>query len=403
MRQPTITIVQRGKADRFGRLRLYLSYAFNYKTNYISLGWKVKPAEWIKNEQKVAGKVLSGGANAARINADLLNTMSKAYETIAEIQAQNRFPAFEEFEKMFIGDAPAKKMQEQNFSDLALTVLKKEFEAMQISRATKESYEVAVRKFEKIIGRVPFNGITRMTILAFKGDLSKSYNPNLASQYTRNLKIVYNRIAKNFNLTDSKPFDSITYDFERMSPKKEMSKEEFETLYEQFKTMPETSKHFETLRRFLFMCLGLRFSDTNLIEKSHLIEFEDAGQTYLAISKPSQKTKGAGILPILPESQEWLLKWRENGFLFDQVSYDTYYDRLKRVTKMILGRELTTHYGRHFAGDFIINTDTLDMEDVKAVLGISSPAVAEIYAKRKIKNTVRKYYEAVANKDTKKT
>ena len=58
-----------------------------------------------------------------------------------------------------------------------------------------------------------------------------------------------------------------------------------------------------------------------------------------------------------------------------------YNKTLKEIAVKIIGREITSHYGRHYAGDLAINSG-FDIDDVKAILGISKEGTARIYAQR---------------------
>ncbi|MCB9334421.1 MAG: hypothetical protein H6574_25525, partial [Lewinellaceae bacterium] len=68
MRQPSIAIVQRGRADRFGMQKLYLRYAWNYHTNYIALPWKLLPKDWDARAQIVKPRATLGGESAVVVN-----------------------------------------------------------------------------------------------------------------------------------------------------------------------------------------------------------------------------------------------------------------------------------------------------------------------------------------------
>lgn len=243
--------------------------------------------------------------------------------------------------------------------------------------------------------------ITRGKALQFKGILTTTKNANVAAQYTRNVGAVYGKILKNWNIPDrDKPFN-IEKKIERLSKKKELLPSEYRELYDAMKASPPESEKFEVLRRFIFMCGGIRFSDTNLIEKEkHYFEFQENGEVLRGISKPAQKSGEVGIIPILPQDAEWLLRWRPSGLLFDPVDYNQYLLRLKQISRSIIGREISTHYGRHFAGDSIVNQEGLGMDDVQAILGISNAEIAKIYAQKDIKKVISKYYKSVAQKAT---
>lgn len=92
-----------------------------------------------------------------------------------------------------------------------------------------------------------------------------------------------------------------------------------------------------------------------------------------------------------------LLQWQADGFLFEKSSYVAYVKRLKKLSLELIGREITTHFGRHFTGDFILNSTGMGLDDVKAIIGVKSDRIAEIYAQKDIKEVLKKFYAAVAN------
>ncbi|MBL7797186.1 MAG: hypothetical protein JNJ90_11885, partial [Saprospiraceae bacterium] len=65
------------------------------------------------------------------------------------------------------------------------------------------------------------------------------------------------------------------------------------------------------------------------------------------------------------------------------------------ISRELIGREITTHFGRHFTGDLILNSGVMDAEDVKKILGVTSDRIAEVYAQRDIKALLKKFYTAV--------
>lgn len=111
--------------------------------------------------------------------------------------------------------------------------------------------------------------------------------------------------------------------------------------------------------------------------------------------KSARKTGTPEIVPISETDAQLLLQWQPDGSLFEAIDYRSYVARLKKVSKKLLGREITTHYGRHFTGDLILNSGLMDAEDVKKILGVTSGRIAEIYAQRDIKEVLRKFYRAV--------
>jgi hypothetical protein len=49
-----------------------------------------------------------------------------------------------------------------------------------------------------------------------------------------------------------------------------------------------------------------------------------------------------------------------------------YSKQLHTLSQELIGRGITTHYGRHFTGDFILNSGEMSIEYVKKILGVKS-------------------------------
>ncbi|MEZ4940670.1 MAG: hypothetical protein R3D58_07370 [Saprospiraceae bacterium] len=392
MKPPVVSIVQRGHQDRYGFQRLFLRYSWSYKTNYIALSWKLLPKDWDQATQTVRPRATLGGETVAVVNGDLAKTLNKAYAVIAELIASEQPPTFDAF-KPRMG---AEKKGTIRFFDAAVQLLDEEYAAKQISAATLRAYKASINKLKKLNGDLRMQELTREQVMAFKRNLVQSGKENMANQYVRYLKIIYGRVLKHYKLPDAhKPFEDVSIKIVKISEKKRITMEEYLTFRRALTGYEPGSTEYETLRRFLIMCRGLRFSDTNQIQKTqHYFAFEDGNTKFQYLAVDAQKTGTKGIVPI-STSDEVLLQWQPDGLLFEKLQYPTYVRRLKKLSFELIGREITTHFGRHFTGDFILNSTGMGLDDVKAIIGVKSDRIAEIYAQKDIKEVLRKFYAAV--------
>ena len=392
MKPPSISIVLRGYEDRFGFQRLFLRYSWCYRTNYIVLSWKLLPKDWDPVAQSVKPRATLGGETSVVVNGDLAKTMNKAYSVVAELIANDIPPTFEEFKaKMSMGKKTAVM-----FWDAAMKILDEEHREKQISRQTFTCYRAAVNKFREISGNLRVQELGRDQVLAFKRKMVLAGKENLANQYLRYLKIIYGRVLKYHKLGDlRKPFDNVSIKVVKISEKKSLAIEEYLVFKKALPQYAPDSPDHETIRRFLIMCRGLRFSDTKQIKKDlHYFEFHEGETLFRYLAVNAQKTGTKGIVPI-SESDAGLLKWEHDGFLFSKISYKSYVKRLKKLSLDLIGREITTHFGRHFTGDFILNSTDMSLDDVKTIIGVKSDRIAEIYAQKDIKEVLKKFYKAV--------
>lgn len=364
----------------------------------MALPWKLLEKDWDQVNQCVKPRATLGGETSVIVNSDLKKRINEAFSVVAELIAHGIPPTFEEF-RMKSG---ATKIASHIFYDSALRILEEEFRSKEISKSSFITYKSCLNKFRELEGNVRLQEISRDKVISFKRKLVMAGKENLANQYIKYLRVVFNRVIKHFGLNDMrKPFDNVEIKVVNISQKKSLSVEEYTTLREALSMYQVGSADYETIRRFLIMCRGLRFSDTKHITKEHYFEFKEGDITYRYFTAHAQKTGSKEIVPISEKDAELLLKWQPDGRLFRKIAAFTYREHLKRLSLKHIGREITTHYGRHFTGDFILNSGVMTLDDVKTILGVRSDRIAEIYAQKDVKDVLRKFYAAVADLESK--
>lgn len=378
MRFPKISFVLHGRSDKKGRKSIYFRWSYNYVTRYTITPFKITPLEWDEDGEKIKKKSIMGPNGAAQINAWIEARRLKALNFIQEsyISAET-IPSFEELVSFLDKRSIISTLF---FVKEGFDIIADEYSIGIISQGTHRAYFSALNKFKQIVGDSPINEITPKKLEKFKSGCQTS---NMASQYLRSLFAVFGKILKKFNIkTIDNPIkkDKIV----KIGNKKTLTVAEFELLYRYF--IGTSSPHEkEVLRRFLLLCKGLRFSDSNLLKAEHLRSIYDPEnkEELHYFFKEAKKTKIPCMLPISAQEILEIVKFNADGFLFSKVKVSNYNTSLKRISKQVIGREITSHYGRHFAGDFILNSPELgSIEDVKKVLGISDVSTAEVYAKR---------------------
>jgi hypothetical protein len=224
MRPPVISIVLRGYQDRFGFQKLFLRYAWSYRTNYLALPWKVLPKDWDPANQSVKPRATLGGETAMVVNNHLRTTLTKAYSIVADMIARDIPPAFDVFSQKMRADKKVVSL----FGETALQILKDEHAANEISHKTYITYKSAVNKFQGVMGPLRLQDISREKVLEFKRKMVANGKENLANQYVRYLKIIYGRVLKHFELDDQrKPFDRVEIKVVKISEKKSLTLEEY--------------------------------------------------------------------------------------------------------------------------------------------------------------------------------
>lgn len=392
MSRPKVSFALRGKPDAWGLIALALRYAFKYKTNYIWTSIRLKKSEWNPKRQclRPRSATMANGQLPARVEVAILDIKAKAVRIVEGLEKDRISPSFVHFKRRWedagekqATQTPSEKgheLGERKLVEVSASVLDFEVKTQMISESTKDAYMAAVRSLNKFRPDITVGEIDRKVLLEYKIHLIETSGDNLASQYLRNVKMVFSVLIKNHKW-ENDPFANVKITKpERMGDKKSMTEAEYRTIYDRYKSLPIGERESEALRRFLVMCRGFRFSDTSLIQKKHYIEFQRDGKVFRAISKKAQKNKVSGLAPMSEEDAQWLLRWTPDGRLFENVSYNTYRNALADATQKAIGRKLTTHYGRHFAGDHALNHWGLSLDEVKTVLGLSSQNMAEVYA-----------------------
>jgi hypothetical protein len=370
---PKISIVLKGRADRNNKKLLYLRYAIGGKTSWLSLKVSVAEANWDSKKRTVKGRSI----DASNINQYINSVKFESEQICFEWAAKNRgkFLSFEMFRSIFSKEESVK-------SDLPgissmIKVLEDMYGEKEISRASYRAYTVAVNSFLKANLAQTIPEITVAVVSAYRKMIVQKNNANVAAQYVRNLRVAFRHTIRRLGLQLTDPFtERVTVT--RLSGKKNLTLAEYTKIVTHFQKINGLDK--DILRRFLILCKGLRYSDTLHLKKSDLQEFKQGEDVLYYFNRRAQKSGIAGIIHFFGEEIE-LLQFDDDGRLFAQMTTADYNFHLKRLSSKIIGREITSHYGRHFAGDQAINSD-FDIDDVKAILGISNEDTARIYAQR---------------------
>ncbi len=393
---PTVTIVLHGRKDRYGRKVLYIRYAHNYKTNYISTGFKVLEKDWDPIATKVRSRsAMLGGESAARINMALNNLLEQATLAVLKMSDDKKQFSFQTFKAFLSGEEKPPIMLYESF----VKVLDEEKSQGIISKATHKAYKVAVKAYINILGNTSIFDIKNQDVTNFMSILTEKHNDNIAAQYCRNIKVVFNKVLKSEQIDIKNPFER-TLKINRLSDKKQITVNEYLLLKDYF-MQKATDNEKETLKCFFICCRGARWSESMLIQKQHYTQEEVDGVMYRYFIKPKKKTKTAAVVPITQWDAENLLDFQQDGYLLKRSTYNNFIAQLQAISVLVIGRPITSHYGRHFAGEIIINDRAMDRDDVKNILGIKSTEVSEIYAERKALDSIRKFYDAVASMELK--
>jgi integrase len=375
MKLPKIAIILKGRPDKNNKQLLYIRYSIGGKTSWLSLGISVAESNWDAKRRMVKNRDI----DSATLNQIIASTKFEAEQIALTFLSQNRNEVFtfDLFKKQFLKTAEAKVVPDLLPISMLLQTVDDMLQEKAISPASHNAYRAAVNMFLKSELATTLNGLNPTIINAFRKEVITTRNENVAGQYIRNLAVVFRHTVRRNTLHLPDPFTEKIV-VKRLSNKKTLTHEEYQKFTDVFKTA--TGKEREIIRRFLILCKGLRYSDTLLLHQTDLQEFIQGGEKLLYFNRAAQKSGVAGIIGFYEQEQE-LLEFKSNGHLFDKLPISEYNTQLKKISKKIINREITSHYGRHYAGDLAINSG-FDIDDVKAILGISKEGTARIYAQR---------------------
>jgi hypothetical protein len=394
-RHPTISLTIRGKADRWGKKIIYLSYAFRGSTKFLSLGFSLLPEHWSAKDRRVKAK----NPNSPTYNGLLAQKMLHAEKVMLQIVSEGKTPNFDIFKFRFLENDRVQLFGLEDLTILAAKML----EQGKIKKSTCKCYVISVTTFKKAVpGTMWLTDIQPEHIKIYYDYLLGTGSHNRAAQYCKFFQVVLGHATKALRIQlDDRLFDDVAdKKIVRISDKKNLTKQEYENLKNAYidpkNSLKLNAQELNTLRAFLILSKGLRYSDLKYLHKDKLQSMEYEGQKIAYFNIPAQKTSVAGIIYFTTDEQH-LLNFGPDGYLFQMAkSSSTYNISLKRLALKIIGREITSHYGRHFAGQSIIDNPNLGIDDVKMMIGVRSEKIAQVYAQREAETAIIKMLKNTA-------
>lgn len=152
---------------------------------------------------------------------------------------------------------------------------------------------------------------------------------------------------------------------------------------------------------FLFCCYtGLAYADVSKLNNSH-IEKAENGRLWIFLSRT--KSKSQSIIPILPQAEKIIVKYRETvpcraqGNLLPVISNQNLNKYLKEIGIMVgIQKRMSMHLARHtFASTITLNRG-VDIVTVSKMLGHRNLRTTQVYAKislLKIAQDMEKFFQ----------
>ena len=208
----------------------------------------------------------------------------------------------------------------------------------------------------------------------------KNISNNTTVKYLRNLgKII--RIALGAGYIKKDPFSNIKYHIEEVD-RAFLDDNELHVLFDKKLGI----KRLEQVKDvFLFCCFtGLAFIDAKTLTQESIFL---ASQGSFWIRKQRQKTKKWSHIPLMPQAQMILEKYknhpvRTTGFLLPAPTNQKMNAYLKEIADLCgINKNLTTHCARHTFATTVTLANHVSMESVSKMLGHSSILMTKQYAR----------------------
>lgn len=386
---PTIRCMLRNKhVGEDGKQLIYVSYAYRNKTNFISTKIRTKAEMFDPAKQRLKARETT----SLVFNNTLTDIIRKIEGTCSALIDDDVEPTFENFKVRY----SKPRGQPINLYAEGLKWLERRENLGDIARSTARMYTVSLSDFYHRVGERDVRNLSRKDIEDWMLITISRRGVNCAHQYARFLQVIYTGLIKQNKLKIDNIFLDFDLKVERISGKKTMTTEEMQKIEEYYSNLSKEDPSREILRRFLICSKTLRFSDTNVLEKTHFVEIIDPekGLKYYVLQKAAIKT-GKPIFAPIQEQYLHLLEWNKDGRLFVPLENSRYNVALKKLTQKIIGRKITSHYGRHYAADQMID-GAVSGKTIQNIMGLSNATMTDIYAVQQKVTALREFHQKMS-------
>lgn len=374
---------KKSKSYVSGDMPIYLRITVNGVSKELTTKRRCEPQRWNKYAQRVKGT----NEQSKTLNAYLDTVERQVHEARKQLIEGHSPITAETLKNMLTGQGEQPRMlleifQEHNIQMARL--IDKEY-----SPATLTRYDTTlehVRKFMKWkynISDIDINSISFIFASDFEYYLKseRECNHNTAIKYLGNLRKIINYCLKSGWLLRD-PF------FGYKMAKKEVIREYLtETEIQTLRNKKFAIERLSQVRDiFLFSCYtGLAFIDVFQLTPTHIAKGVD-GNLWIFTSR--QKTESPSRIPLLPQAQEILDKYKDHpkcineGKVLPMLSNQKMNAYLKEIADVCgIHKTLTFHIARHTFATTITLSNGVPIETVSKMLGHRSIKITQHYAK----------------------
>lgn len=384
-------ILRKDKIDQTGEAPLFLRITKDRKSQFLTMGLKLKVSEWDEEKQRVK----KNHSNSARLNAFLSTKVAEAQGEVADLSRKRKDVTTRKLKDAIMGKAPG------NYFDYVYGRLDKLKGSLK--HGVWQNYYSYTQKLEKFVGsrELFFEDITLSFLNDYKAWMINTRNNNpttIAWTFRLMRKFTKEAISDGAAPATAFPYDKIN--LTAPEPVKHfLSKAQVETL----KNIPMKGKTNSKIYRdmFVFCCYagGLRFSDVlelkwenyvaeenrivKTIRKSgrnHNFKIGAVATEILNLYRNEETKQTDYIFPILAEGNEY------DGHGENHFRIKSTLSRCANLVLHKLGKEmnlpftLTFHASRHtFATNALKNG--MRIEYVSKLMDHASIGITQVYAK----------------------
>ena len=375
--------VKRAKANSAGKIPIYLRLTVDGIRLEFSVKRYVSPEKWSTAQNKMKGN----SEESRSVNTFLDIMRARIYEIQKNLIHDGKDVKAEIIKNILLGIDDRKRMLIPIFKDhnnRMKALVGKEYASGTLTRyKTCLNHTEEFLKWKYNVSDIEITEIDHTFISDFEFFLrtEKSCANNSAVKYIKNFgKIIRICLANKWLTYD--PF--LCYD------------SKFVEVQRQFLDDAElfalTNKEFEIERIaqvrdiFLFSCYtGLAYIDTRNLKRENIgIGIE--GNKWIFTSR--QKTKTASNIPLLPQAEEIIEKYKDHpqcvikGNLLPVLSNQKMNSYLKEIADLCgIKKELTFHIARHTFATTVTLSNGVSIESVSKMLGHKSIKTTQHYAK----------------------
>lgn len=375
--------IKRTKILQNGEAPIYVKISTGSGREEFSIAKSIRPELWNSEKSGAIGntkeaKEINDYIHYIRLQLlDHANMLREEFKEITAPHIKNSFLGISIDEKTLCS-----VFQEHN--DTVKKLIGKDF-----AKATHTRYVTnltLLRQYMKErykVDDLPLRKITPDFITGFETFLKTTRGccHNTATKYLKNFKKIMSICAGNGWIAVN-PFANIKFRLDKVEKGFLTDKE-----LEKIRTKKFNSERLQMVADvFLFGCFtGYAYSDLQRLTPENLVRSEDGK---LWIHAKRHKTDMLSHVPVLPVAKEILDKYRFNPYCLDKhvllpvISNQKLNAYLKEIADVCgIDKEITTHMARHtFATTVTLNND-IPIESVSKMLGHSSIAMTQIYAK----------------------